>query len=111
MQTIVAAAPAAQAPLLSPGDELLRRVIDTQIGPRTEGATYQNVDGMFLVLDVVRDPQRARELLGRRSAQWAVVVRDVLRHDGEPFAVGSVWTSADELVRPAVPAPMTGWTR
>lgn len=109
MNTIVAAAPAAQAPLLSPGDELLRRVIDTQIGPRTEGAVYQNIDGAFEVLEVVRDPQRARELLGRRSSQWAVVLRDVLRHDGQPFAVGSVWTSADQLVR--VPAPMTGWAR
>lgn len=101
MTTIVAAVPTARAPHLSPGDELLRRVIDTQIGPRTEGVIYQNTDGAFEVLDVVRDPQRARELLGRRSAQWALIVRDVLRHDGEPFAVGSVWTTADQLVQAA----------
>ena len=112
MTTIVAAAPAAQATFLSPGDELLRRVIDTQIGPRIEGATYQNVDGIFLVLDVVRDPERARELLGRRSAQWALVVRDVLRHDGQPFAIGSVWTTADQLVPTATAsARATGWMR
>ncbi|WP_236655462.1 hypothetical protein [Streptacidiphilus carbonis] len=98
MTTILAAVPAARTPHLSAGDELLRRVIDTQIGPRIEGTIYENTDGAFLVLEVVRDPQRARELLGRRSAQWALVVRDVLRHDGEPFAVGSVWTSADHLV-------------
>jgi len=98
LTTIVAAVPAARTPHLSPGDELLRRVIDTQIGPRTEGVIYQNTDGAFEVLDVVRDPQRARELLGRRSAQWALIVRDLLRHDGEPFAIGSVWTTADQLV-------------
>ena len=109
---MVAAALAARTPHLSAGDELLRRVIDTQIGPRIEGVTYENVDGIFVVLEVVRDPQRARELLGRRSAQWALVVRDVLRHDGQPFAVGSVWTTADQLVRTAVvPAGTTGWTR
>jgi len=112
LTTIVAAVPAARTHHLSPGDELLRRVIDTEIGPRIEGATYQNVDGAFLVLEVIRDPQRAREALGRRSAQWALIVRDVLRHDGEPFAVGSVWTTADQLVRTAAaPAGTTGRTR
>jgi hypothetical protein len=112
LTTIVAAAPAARTPHPGAGDELLRHAIDTQIGPRTEGAIYENVDGIFLILDVVRDPQRARELLGRRSAQWALVVRDVLRHDGQPFAVGSVWTSADQLVRAAAaPAGTTGSTR
>ena len=98
---MVAAALAARTPHLSAGDELLRRVIDTQIGPRTEGTIYQNTDGAFLVLEAIRDPQRARELLGRRSAQWALIVRDVLRHDGRPFAVGSVWTTADQLVEAA----------
>jgi hypothetical protein len=111
LTTIVAAAPAAQAQLLSPGDEPLRHAIDTQIGPRTAGAIYENTDGAFEVLDVVRDPQRARELLGRRSAKWALVVRDVLRHDGQPFAVGSVWTSADQLVRAAAAPAAKGWAR
>lgn len=108
---MVAAAPAARTPHLSAGDELLRRVIDTQIGPRTPGAIYENTDGAFEVLDVVRDPEHARELLGRRSAKWALVVRDVLRHDGQPFAVGSVWTSADQLVRTAAAPPTKGWAQ
>ncbi|MFD5819385.1 hypothetical protein [Streptomyces sp. NPDC127038] len=81
--------------------EALRRVVDGQIGPRQPGAIYQNVDGAFEVLSVVRDPEQARGLLGRRCAQWAVIVRDVLRADGEPFAVGSVWTTSDHLVREA----------
>lgn len=81
--------------------EALRRVIDDQIGPRGPGALYQNIDGAFEVLAVVRNPERARALLRRRCAQWAVIVRDVLRADGEPFAVGSVWTTEDRLVRAA----------
>ncbi|MET9077880.1 hypothetical protein ABZX95_38355 [Streptomyces sp. NPDC004232] len=79
--------------------EALRRVIEEQIGPRRPGAIYQNVDGAFEVLALIRDPQRARELLRRRCAQWAVIVRDVLRPDGEPFAIGSAWTTSDHLVR------------
>jgi hypothetical protein len=83
---------------LNEAEEALRRVVESQIGPRQVGAVYQNVDGAFEVLDVVLDPRRARELLGRRSALWAVVVKDLLRKGAEPFVVGSVWTSADELV-------------
>ncbi|MFI0742692.1 hypothetical protein ACH4PU_32120 [Streptomyces sp. NPDC021100] len=79
--------------------EALRRVVEAQIGPRRPGAIYQNTDGVFEVLAVVRDPKRARGLLRRRCAQWAVIVRDVLRAGAEPFAVGSVWTTADHLVR------------
>jgi hypothetical protein len=81
--------------------EALRRVIEAQIGPRRPGALYQNQDGAFEVLTVVRDPEEARALLKRRCAQWAVIVRDVLRPDGQPFAVGSVWTTEDHLIRPA----------
>ncbi len=92
--------------------EALRRVIDDQIGPRRPGALYQNIDGAFEVLAVVRAPEQARALLGRRCAQWAVIVRDVLRADGEPFAVGSVWTTEDRLIRAADDAcPLCGyWT-
>ncbi|MGW2706903.1 hypothetical protein [Streptomyces sp. NPDC001340] len=78
--------------------EALRRIVDEQIGPRAKGTIYQNSDGAFEVLSVIRDPQRARELLKRRCAQWAVIIRDVLRADGEPFAVGSVWTDSDHLL-------------
>ncbi|MCX4581240.1 hypothetical protein OHB41_50750 [Streptomyces sp. NBC_01571] len=81
--------------------EALRQVVEQQIGPREPGAIYQNSDGAFEVLSVTRSPERARGLLNRRCAQWAVIVRDVLRADAQPFAVGSVWTSSDRLVRSA----------
>ncbi|MET9646187.1 hypothetical protein [Streptomyces syringium] len=91
-------AAATDDPLLLEG---LRRVVDAQIGPRRAGAIYQNVDGAFEVLALVRDPEQARALLRRRCAQWAVIVRDVLRPDSQPVAVGSVWTTSDHLVREA----------
>ncbi|MEU8967577.1 hypothetical protein AB0C89_38665 [Streptomyces sp. NPDC048491] len=69
------------------------------IGPRTEGAIYENVDGAFKVLELVTDPARARELLHRQSARFALVVRDTRRKDGQPFAVGSVWTTSDRLIK------------
>ncbi len=92
------------APAAAPDPMILeapRRGIDDQIGPRAMGAIYQNVSGAFEVLAVIRDPERARELLKRRCAQWALIVRDVLRPDGEPFAIGDVWTTSDHLVRAA----------
>lgn len=79
----------------------LRQVVDEQIGPRAKGAIYQNTDGAFEVQAVVRDPERARQLLNRNCAQWALIVKDVLRHGGEPFVIGSVWTTLDRLVREA----------
>ncbi|MFF3967891.1 hypothetical protein ACFYZI_40845 [Streptomyces griseorubiginosus] len=81
--------------------EALRRVVELEIGPREVGALYRNVDGVFEVLAVIRDPERARALLKRRSAQWALIVKDVTRAGGEPFAIGSVWTTSDYLVREA----------
>jgi hypothetical protein len=81
--------------------EALRRVIDEQIGPRQPGAIYQNQDGASEVIALVRDPQRARELLKRRCAQWAVIVKDVLRPGAEPLVVGSAGTTSDYLVREA----------
>ncbi|WRZ96400.1 hypothetical protein OHB54_46485 (plasmid) [Streptomyces sp. NBC_01007] len=81
--------------------EELRSVVDQQIGPRRPGAIYQNSDGAFEVLSLVTEPVKAREMLRRRSAQFALVVRDVLRPDGQPFVIGSVWTDSDRLVRPA----------
>jgi hypothetical protein len=76
------------------------QTIADQIGPRAAGAIYQNVDGAFEVLAVVRDPERAQALL-KRPAQWALIIKDVLRPGAEPFAVGSIWTSSDYLIRPA----------
>lgn len=73
--------------------------LQAQIGPRTAGAIYQNSDGAFEVLALVTDPAEAVRLLKRQSARFAVIVKDVLRADGQPFAVGSVWTDSDRLVR------------
>ncbi|MET7458024.1 hypothetical protein ABZT03_40505 [Streptomyces sp. NPDC005574] len=75
-----------------------------QIGPRRPGAIYQNSDGRFEVLALITDPGEAAQLLRRQSARWAVIVRDTLRPDGIPFAVGSVWTCSDYLIRPATSA-------
>ncbi|MFH8797565.1 hypothetical protein [Streptomyces sp. NPDC017941] len=72
-----------------------------ELGPRRPGAIYQNVDGQFEVLAVVTVPREAAALLRRDAARWAVIVRDTLRPDGQPFAVGSVWTTSDYLIRPA----------
>ncbi|KDN74820.1 hypothetical protein DF19_27430 [Streptomyces olindensis] len=74
---------------------------EQEIGPRRPGAIYQNVDGRFEVLALITDPREAAKLLRRDSARWAVIVRDTLRPDGQPFAVGSVWTTSDYLIRPA----------
>ncbi|MFI9311374.1 hypothetical protein [Streptomyces triculaminicus] len=101
----------AQPPTTDPAtDEALRRVIDAQIGPRRPGAIYQNQAGAFEVLALVCDPEQARALLRRRCAQWALIVRDVLRPNAEPFVVGSVWTTSDRLVREANNARVTAGT-
>lgn len=71
-----------------------------EIGPRLPGAIYANQSGRFEVLALVTDPPEAARLLRRASARWAVIVRDTLRADGQPVAVGSVWTNEDHLVRP-----------
>ncbi|MFJ6558179.1 hypothetical protein ACIQNT_39070 [Streptomyces luteogriseus] len=74
---------------------------DQEIGPRRPGAIYQNTDGRFEVLALITHPGEAAKLLRRDSARWAVIVRDILRPDGQPFAVGSVWTTSDYLIRSA----------
>ncbi|MET9427909.1 MULTISPECIES: hypothetical protein [unclassified Streptomyces] len=102
MPVSIAQTPFVPAPAPDPMTlEALRRVVEAQIGPRQPGAIYQNADGAFEVVALIRDPQRARELLRRRCAQWAVIVKDVLRPGAEPFAIGSAWTSSDYLVREA----------
>lgn len=79
---------------------LARPTTADEIGPRLPGAIYANVDGRFEVLALITTPPEAARLLRRTSARWAVIVRDTLRADGQPFAVGSVWTNEDHLVRP-----------
>ncbi|MPY36720.1 hypothetical protein FNH09_37535 [Streptomyces adustus] len=78
------------------------------MGPRTVGAIYQTSISAYEVLAVIRDPERASALL-RRTALWAVIVRDIMRADAEPYAVGDTWTTSDRLVRegrtPAAYAP------
>lgn len=78
-----------------------RPSVQDEIGPRLPGAIYANVDGRFEVLALITNPTDAAQLLGRTAARWALIVRDTLRPDGDPFAVGSVWTTSDYLVRPA----------
>ncbi|MFF9757426.1 hypothetical protein ACF1FC_32445 [Streptomyces sp. NPDC014344] len=86
---------------MNPATALSLSSVADEIGPRRPGAIYQNVDGRFEVLSLVTNPADAAQLLRRDSARWAVIVRDTLRPDGQPFAVGSVWTTSDYLIRPA----------
>ncbi|MFK8851348.1 hypothetical protein [Streptomyces sp. Ac-502] len=99
----------ATAQLLPATADALRQEVDAQIGPRRRGTIYQNTDGAFEVLSVVTDPAEARALLRRDSAQWALIVRDVLRAGGEPFVVGSVWSTSDHLVREAPDRMRSSW--
>lgn len=85
--------------------EALNRVVQQQIGPRRAGAIYENTDGAFEVLAVVTDAATAREMLNRRCARFAVIVRDIRRPDGQPFVVGSAWTGSDWLRRAGHNAP------
>lgn len=78
---------------------LVADAVAREVGPRRPGTIYQNVDGRFEVLALITDPREAAQLLRRGSARWAVIVRDTLRPDGQPFAVGSVWTVSDHLIR------------
>ena len=90
----------AQAPPVSTttiqADEALRRVTASQIGPRQPGVIYRNVDGLFLVVDVFTEPDKARRMLNRRSARFAVVVINLL--DDRMQIVGSTWTTSDHVV-------------
>jgi hypothetical protein len=84
-------------PLVIPA--LVDLTVDREIGPRLPGAIYQTSISAYEVLAVVRDPARAAGLLHRDAARWALIVRDVMRHDAEPVAIGDVWTTSDRLVR------------
>ncbi|MBG7704659.1 hypothetical protein HCJ76_42875 [Streptomyces sp. MC1] len=79
----------------------MRPSVEDEIGPRRPGAIYQNVDGRFEVLALVTNPADAAQLLRRTAARWALIVRDTLRPEAQPFAVGTVWTDSDYLIRPA----------
>ncbi|MEU3521996.1 hypothetical protein ABZ770_43365 [Streptomyces sp. NPDC006654] len=72
--------------------------VDAEVGPRAVGAIYQTSISAYEVLAVIRDPERASALL-KRTALWAVIVRDIMRADAEPYAVGDTWTTSDHLVR------------
>ncbi|WP_371674746.1 hypothetical protein OG985_48720 (plasmid) [Streptomyces sp. NBC_00289] len=91
-------------PAPSTGRPHPQRAIADEIGPRRPGAIYQNTDGRFEVLALITDPREAAQLLRRDCAQWALIVRDTLRPDGQPFGVGTVWMCSDYLIRPATPA-------
>ncbi|WP_415939976.1 hypothetical protein [Streptomyces sp. 039-1] len=106
MPTITLPAPAdrtAEAestpPVLVRGSLLDPRTVEG-IGPRFPGAVYQNSDGRFEVLTLITDPDKVMAHLHRRQG-FALIVRDTLRPDGQPFVVGSVWTESDWLIRRA----------
>lgn len=74
-----------------------------EIGPRRPGAIYANVDGRdgrFEVLALITDPTKAAALLGRTAARWALIVRNTLHPQGEPYAISTGWTTSDYLIRP-----------
>ncbi|MFF3312959.1 hypothetical protein [Streptomyces sp. NPDC002952] len=92
-------------PTPSTGRPHPQQTIADEIGPRHPGAIYQNVDGRFEVLALITDPVEAQQLLRRDCARWALIVRDTLRADGQPFVVGTVWVEhSDHLVRAATSA-------
>lgn len=80
-------------------DEALRQVVARDIGPRRPGVVYENIDGAFRVLDVTTNPSEARRILKRRAAQFAITVIDTLRPDAQPFAIGTVWTGSDRVLK------------
>ncbi|MEU5599199.1 hypothetical protein [Streptomyces sp. NPDC020298] len=77
--------------------------VDDEIGPRTPGTLYTTSISAYEVLAVIRDPERASALL-KRTALWAVIVRDIYRADAEPVVVGDTWTTSDHLIREGKPA-------
>jgi hypothetical protein len=78
-------------------DEALRRVTATGIGPRQPGTVYYDGDRMVRVEAVVTDPSEARRILRRRSARFAVLIRDL--HAGTSRYTGAVWTGSDRVLK------------
>lgn len=68
-----------------------------ELGPRAEGTEYVTGNGAFRVLDVVTDPSEARRVLKRRSARFAVLIRDL--HAGTEHYTGAVWTGSDRVLK------------
>lgn len=73
-----------------------RRTAD-EIGPRVEGAEYDNTSGAFRVLKVVTDPSEARRVLRRNAARFAIHVLDL--HAGTQHYTGAVWTGSDRVLK------------
>lgn len=82
---------------LSEPDEALRRVTADAIGPRRPGTIYDNATGTYRVLKVVTDLSEARRILRRRSARFAVLVKDL--HAGTEHYTGAVWTGSDRVLK------------
>lgn len=78
-------------------DEALRRVTATGIGPRQPGTVYYDGARMVRVEAVVTDPSEARRILRRRSARFAVLVRDL--HAGTEHYTGAIWTGSDRVLK------------
>lgn len=78
-------------------NEALRRVVETEIGPRRPGVVYSDGISSLQVLDVVRDASEARRILRRRAAQFAVIVRDL--HTGIERATCATWTGSDRVLK------------
>jgi hypothetical protein len=88
---------ATRRPDTSQADEALRRVTAQQIGPRQPGTVHYDGSRLVEVRQVVTDPTEARRVLRRRSARFAVLVRDL--HDGTHRYTGAIWTGSDRVLK------------
>ena len=85
------------SPTTTQADEAPRRVTATGIGPRQPGTVYYDGARMVRVEAVVTDPSEARRILRRRSARFAVLVRDL--HAGTAHYTGAIWTGSDRVLK------------
>jgi hypothetical protein len=82
---------------LNQADEALRRVTQSQIGPRRPGVVYYDGPRMVQVKAVITDLAEARRVLRRNSARFAVRVVDL--HAGTEHYTGAVWTGSDRVLK------------
>ncbi|WP_435245064.1 hypothetical protein [Streptomyces tendae] len=68
--------------------------VESELGPRSEGALYFNSTGTFEVLAVLRGDD-ARQAMGR-TVEWAVTVRHL--HTGHELTHCMAWTASDHLI-------------